>query len=69
MIGIPETAADGSVMAEIAYDAVMETFELLPKPRRRDPGFVAEAVRRAVRAKIAARWNKKPICHVQILEV
>ena len=33
------------------------------------PGFVAEAVRRAVRAKIAAQWNKKPICHVQVLEV
>ena len=69
LIGIPETAADGSVMAEIVYDAVLETFESLPKPRRRDPDSVAESVRRAVRAKIAARWNKKPICHVQILEV
>ena len=69
LIGIPETAADGSVMAEIVYDAVLETFELLPKPRRRDPDSVAELVRRAARAKIAARWNKKPICHVQILEV
>jgi ribonuclease J len=69
LVGIPETAADGSVMAEIVYDAVLETFESLPKPRRRDPDSVAESVRRAARAKIAARWNKKPICHVQILEV
>ena len=69
LVGIPETAADGSVMAEIVYDAVLETFELLPKPRRRDPDSVAESVRRAARAKVAARWNKKPICHVQILEV
>ena len=56
-------------MAEIVYDAVLETFESLPKPRRRDPDAVAESVRRAARAKIAARWNKKPICHVQVLEV
>jgi ribonuclease J len=69
LIGIPETAADGSVMSEIVYDAVLETFESLPKPRRRDPDAVAESVRRAARAKIAARWNKKPICHVQVLEV
>ncbi len=69
LIGIPETAADGSVMAEIVYDAVVETFESLSKPRRRDPDAVAESVRRAARAKIASRWNKKPVCHVQVLEV
>jgi ribonuclease J len=69
LIGIPETAADGTLMAEIAYEAVMETFESLPRPRRRDPDAVAEAIRRAVRAALAAQWNKKPICHVQVLEV
>jgi len=26
-------------------------------------------VRRAVRGAIAERWNKKPICHVQVLDV
>jgi ribonuclease J len=41
----------------------------MPKPRRRDPDAVAEAVRRAVRSAIAQRWNKKPICHVHVLEV
>ena len=69
LIGIPETAADGAIMAEIAYRAAIETFNQLPRPRRRDPDAVAEAVRRAVRAAIAARWNKKPVCHVQVLEV
>ncbi len=69
LFGIPETAADGRPMADIAYDAVTETFESLPRPRRRDPEAVAEAIRRAVRAKIAALWNKKPTCHVQVLEV
>jgi ribonuclease J len=69
LIGVPETTADGRVMEEIAYNAVIETFDSLPRARRRDPESVAEAVRRAVRAKIAAQWNKKPICHVQVLEV
>ncbi|MGE0037163.1 MAG: ribonuclease J [Xanthobacteraceae bacterium] len=68
LMGIPEKAADGADMAQIAYDAVIETFEGLPRPRRRDPDSVAEAVRRAVRARIAQRWNKKPICHVHVLE-
>ena len=69
MIGIPETDAAGRLMADVARDAVEETFETLPKPRRRDPDGVAEAVRRAVRSAIAARWNKKPICHVHVLVV
>jgi ribonuclease J len=69
LIGIPQTDAAGVSMAEIARDAVEETFETLPKPRRGDPDSVAEAVRRAVRSAIAERWNKKPICHVHVLVV
>jgi ribonuclease J len=69
LIGIPETDAAGRMMADIARDAVEETFETLPKPRRGDPDSVAEAVRRAVRSAIAARWHKKPICHVHVLVV
>ena len=49
LIGIPETDAGGASMEEIARDAVEEAFESMPKPRRRDPDAVAEAVRRAVR--------------------
>jgi ribonuclease J len=69
LIGIPETDAAGRLMADVARDAVEETFETLPKPRRGDPDGLAEAVRRAVRSAIAARWNKKPICHVHVLVV
>ncbi len=69
LVGIPERSADGQSMEEIAYDAVLATFESLPKPRRRDPEAVAEAVRRGVRAAIAAHWKKKPMCRVQVLEV
>jgi ribonuclease J len=69
LIGIPDTDANGRAMAEIARDAVEEAFEALPKPRRRDPDQVAEAVRRAVRGAIAEHWRKKPVCHVHVLEV
>jgi hypothetical protein len=58
LIGIPESDASGEPMAEIALAAVEEAFASLPKPRRRDPESVAEAVRRAVRSAIAERWNK-----------
>ncbi len=54
---------------DIVYDAVAETFESLPNPRRRDADAVAEAVRRAVRAAVAQHWGKKPICHVHVLTV
>jgi len=69
LIGIPETDASGASMTEIARDAVEEAFDSMPKPRRRDPDAVAEAVKRAVRAALAQRWNKKPICHVHVLTV
>jgi ribonuclease J len=69
LVGVPESCADGEPMAEVAYTAVVETFESLPRPRRRDPDSVAEAVRRGVRAAIAARWGKKPLVIVQMLSV
>ena len=69
LIGIPEVNADKTSMYEIAYDAAVETFESLPKPRRRDPQAVEEAVKRGVRAAIAAHWQKKPICLVQVITV
>jgi ribonuclease J len=69
LIGLPETDASGSSLAEIARRAIEEAFESLPKPRRRDPEELAESLRRAVRAAIAERWGKKPICHVHVLVV
>jgi len=69
LIGIPERDRDGGFMHEAVHDAIIETFESLPRGRRRDPDSVAEAVRRAVRAAIAGRWGKKPMCHVHVLPV
>src|SRR6266540_1729374 len=69
LTGIPEADAEGSRFEDIAYEAAMEAFESMPRNSRRDPDAVAEAVRRAVRAALAAHWSKKPICHVHVLEV
>jgi ribonuclease J len=69
LIGIPERDRDGSLIYEAVNDAVLETLASLPRGRRRDPDAVAEAIRRAVRAAVAERWGKKPMCHVHILTV
>ncbi|HEY6024366.1 MAG TPA: ribonuclease J [Pseudolabrys sp.] len=69
LIGIPERDRDGGSIHEAVYDAIVETIDTLPRGRRRDPDAVGEAVRRAVRAAIAQRWGKKPMCHVHVLTV
>jgi ribonuclease J len=69
LIGIPERDREGASLAEIAREAVLKTFESLPRGKRRDPDTVAEAVRRGVRAAIAERWGKKPMCHVHVLAI
>jgi ribonuclease J len=69
LIGIPERDRDGGSMYEAVHDALIETFESLPRGRRRDPESVAEALRRGVRAAVAQRWGKKPMCHVHVLTV
>ncbi|MEM8574041.1 MAG: ribonuclease J [Pseudomonadota bacterium] len=62
--GLPEEDTDGVPLAEIAREAAIGTVESIPRPRRKDPKLVSEAVRRGVRAAIAQAWGKKPICTV-----
>jgi ribonuclease J len=69
LLGIPERDRDGGFLHEAVHDAVLRTFESLPRGKRRDPDAVAEAVRRAVRAAVNERWGKKPMCYVHVLEV
>jgi len=69
LIGIPEMDAEKRSMNDVAYDAVVDTFESLGKARRRDPQAVEESIKRAVRAAIAADWRKKPIVLVQVVTV
>jgi ribonuclease J len=69
LIGIPERDRDGDSMYDAVREALIETFESLPRGRRRDPDSVAEALRRSVRAAVAERWGKKPMCYVHVLTV
>lgn len=69
LTGIPETDRLGHRIEELAYDAVVEAFESMPRARRRDAETIAEAIRSAVRAALSGVWNKKPTCHVHVLEV
>ncbi|MBS0535479.1 MAG: ribonuclease J [Proteobacteria bacterium] len=69
MIGIPERDAAGELIADAVLEAIESTYESLPRKRRGDPDSLAEAVRRAVRAAVAQRWGKKPMCHVHVLVV
>jgi ribonuclease J len=69
LIGIPETDAEGRPFDSLVHDTTVETVENLPRPRRRDPDSVADAVKRAVRSAVAARWGKKPLCVVHVLTI
>jgi ribonuclease J len=69
LTGIPETNAAGTPFPQIVHAALLEAFNSMPRPYRRDPDAVAEALRRATRAALGAAWKKKPICHVHVLTV
>lgn len=67
--GIPEKNSKGALMVDIAFEAALNTFEQLPRVRRRDADAVADSITRAVRAAIAQQWGKKPLVHVHVLSV
>ena len=69
LIGIPEKTTDGELFSDLVYNTALDTVEQLPRPRKRDPDSVAEAVIRAVRAAVANAWGKKPLCRVHVLIV
>jgi ribonuclease J len=64
--GVPEHDNDGESFADIAEKAALGAFASIPRPRRKDPDLVGEAVRKSVRAAIASAWGKKPICTVLV---
>lgn len=63
-LGIPRFDADGELFTEIAEKAALGAIESIPKPRRKSPDLVSEAVRKSVRAAVNNAWGKKPICTV-----
>ena len=67
--GLPERTRDGAGFDEIIDAAIFETFESLPKGKRRDADFLSNAIERGVRASVNAVWGKKPQVHALVVEV
>ncbi len=64
LVGLPLVDSAGRPIEEAVADAIFGTLESLPRPMKRDPEVVREAVRRAVRAAVNEVWGKKPVCTV-----
>ncbi len=69
LVGLPKLDRNGRPLAETVLAAVLGTVDSIPRPRRRDPELVREAVRRAVRAAVAEAWGKKPVCSIFVAVV
>jgi ribonuclease J len=64
LTGLPGTDNRGTSFETIAREAAIGAIESIPRPRRKDPKLVSEAVRRSVRAAVNQAWGKKPVCSV-----
>ena len=67
--GLPERTREGAGFDEIIDAAIFETFEGLPRGKRRDPDVLSSAIERAVRNAVGAAWGKKPQVHALVVEV
>jgi len=67
--GLPARTRQGAGMDEVVDAAIFETFENLPRGKRRDPDAVSTTIERAVRNSVNAAWGKKPQVHVLVIEV
>jgi ribonuclease J len=67
--GIPAKTRGGDPMDAIVDDALFQTFDQLPRQRRRDADVVSTAIEKAVRNAVASAWGKRPSVHVLVVEV
>ena len=67
--GLPQNTREGAGLDAIVDSAIFESFESLPRGKRRDADTVGAAIERAVRNAVDQVWGKKPTVHVLIVEV
>lgn len=67
--GMPARARNGATIDRIVDEALFQTFDHLPRPKRRDADIVSIAIEKAVRSAVAAAWGKRPVVHVLVIEV
>ncbi|HLJ71357.1 MAG TPA: MBL fold metallo-hydrolase, partial [Roseiarcus sp.] len=65
----PDKTRAGEPIDEIIDGAIFETFDSMPRPKRRDPDVISGAIERAVRNAVNMVWSKKPSVHVLVVEV
>ncbi len=69
LAGIPTLAVGGKTMEEIVDRAIFDTFDNLPRPRRRDPDAVSDSIEKAVRNTLRSVWGKRPQVHVLVMQI
>src|SRR5277367_3578652 len=67
--GLPQRTREGAAIDALIDAAIFETFESLPRGKRKDADFVSGAIERGVRNSVNAVWGKKPMVHVLVVEV
>ena len=67
--GLPARTRDGEAMDALVDATMFQTFDNLPKQRRRDADTVSTAIERAVRSAVNQAWGKRPAVHVLVVEV
>jgi ribonuclease J len=69
VMGLPGLTRRGESIPDLVADTVGNVLDSLPKPKRRDPEAVEQAIERAIRSAVQNVWGKKPACHVLVVEV
>jgi ribonuclease J len=67
--GMPAKTREGVAFDSIVDDALFQTFDNLPRQKRRDANVVSTAIEKAIRSAVAGVWGKKPAVHVLVVEV
>ena len=67
--GLPARTRDGTAMDALVDATMFQTFDNLPRQRRRDADTVSTAIERAVRSAVNHAWGKRPAVHVLVVEV
>ena len=67
--GLPPRTKEGGAMDALVDAAMFQTFDNLPRQRRRDADTVSTAIEKAVRSAVNHAWGKRPAVHVLVVEV
>jgi ribonuclease J len=67
--GLPVKTRGGASLDALIDETLFQTFDSLPRQKRRDADIVSGAIEKAVRNVVGSVWGKKPAVHVLVVEV